>query len=348
MTPYDLQPQNAFWKTAVASKNMFDIVDLWAPKFQIGADMPVAAYGSCFAQHFGAALKAHNFNWLVTETGPFPLTAEHALTFNYGVFSSRTGNIYTTSMLHQWCKWAIGEGPSPEEVWPEGDRFIDPFRPRLEPDGFDTEVELRSSRAAAIKYFRQSIEQAAVLTFTLGLTERWSNKVNQTEYPMCPGTAAGEFDENIHEFSNMSFAEVYESLNKALAIMKGLNPALKILLTVSPVPLTATASHQHVLVATMHSKSILRSVAGQMAMENPDIDYFPSYEIINSPAFRGSFFEPNFRNVSPSGVEFVMKSFFDRQSTNDLKARKKRGPSHRRQADIVCEEELLAAFGPKK
>ncbi|NOX41561.1 MAG: GSCFA domain-containing protein [Alphaproteobacteria bacterium] len=348
MSPYDRQPQKSFWKTAVAAKNMFEIADLWAPKFQISADMPIAAYGSCFAQHFGAALRAREFDWLVTETCPFPLTAEHALTFNYGVFSSRTGNIYTTSMLLQWCKWAAGEGHLPDEIWQQGDRFVDPFRPRIEPDGFDTEAELRSSRLTAIKYFRQSIEQARVLTFTLGLTERWSNKVNQTEYPICPGTAAGQFDENIHEFNNMSFAQVYENLSAASAIMKSLSPKLKILLTVSPVPLTATAGQEHVLVATMHSKSILRSVAGQMALENPDVDYFPSYEIINSPAFRGAFFNPNLRNVSHSGVEFVMESFFDCQSASFPQAKKRRAPTRAKQTDIICEEELLAAFGPKE
>jgi hypothetical protein len=93
--------------------------------------------------------------------------------------------------------------------------------------------------------------------------------------------------------------------------MKTINPKLKIILTVSPVPLTATNSGKHVLIATMQSKSILRAVAGQLSDEYSYIDYFPSYEIINSAVFKGVFFEPNQRNVNPHGVSFVMDHFFN-------------------------------------
>ena len=123
--------------------------------------------------------------------------------------------------------------------------------------------------------------------------------------------------------------------------MRAVNPKLKILLTVSPVPLTATATDQHVMVATMQSKSILRAVAGALAGDDPDVDYFPSYEIVSSPPFRGVFFEPNQRNVTESGVNFVMQTFFDNQAI-DPEGKKKRPPSAK---DTVCEEELLAAFG---
>ena len=48
------------------------------------------------------------------------------------------------------------------------------------------------------------------------------------------------------------------------------NPRARLLLTVSPVPLAATATPNHVLVASIHSKSVLRAVAGELAedMEN--------------------------------------------------------------------------------
>ena len=39
-------------------------------------------------------------------------------------------------------------------------------------------------------------------------------------------------------------------------------PKLRILLTVSPVPLTATAGDDHVLLATTYSKSVLRAGRG--------------------------------------------------------------------------------------
>ncbi|WP_428660504.1 GSCFA domain-containing protein [Reyranella sp.] len=49
-------------------------------------------------------------------------------------------------------------------------------------------------------------------------------------------------------------------------------PGVRFLLTVSPVPLKASASQNHVLAATTYSKSVLRAVAGQLADTYDDVD----------------------------------------------------------------------------
>ena len=61
------------------------------------------------------------------------------------------------------------------------------------------------------------------------------------EYAMCPGTAGGTFDAQLHEFHNHSHGEILKDMRRSLAIMRGASPRLRVLLTVSPVPLTATA-----------------------------------------------------------------------------------------------------------
>ena len=127
---------------------------------------------------------------------------------------------------------------------------------------------------------------------------------------MCPGTVAGEFDASQHRFVNQDYGFIREALVETVHMMRLLNPSLRFLFTVSPVPLTATMSGRHVLVATMESKSILRAVAGSVARELEFADYFPSYEIINATPFRGTFFEANQRNVNHAGVAHVMSQFF--------------------------------------
>lgn len=356
MNPYESQPPSAFWKPSVADRSMFDIDGLWAPKWVVPPRQPVATFGSCFAQYIGNALAARKYNWLITERPPHGLSADNALAFNYGVFTCRTGNIYTTSLLKQWTQWALGKTAVPGEVWEKGGRFYDPFRPRVEPNGFESQQEVRASLAQTIGAFRNAIEQCRQFVFTLGLTESWVNARHGYEYPMCPGTVAGEHDPAQHTFVNQDFATILRNLTDAIAMMSEVNPHIRFILTVSPVPLTATMSGRHVLVATMHSKSILRAVAGQLATEQESVDYFPSYEIINSPAFRGTFFEPNLRNVNPAGVTFVMNSFFACQEATFGAPRWPKRPADganepagkgapaRRTGD-VCEEELLAAFG---
>lgn len=345
--PYSDLPKNAFWRTAVADNSMFDLSDLHEPKFDLRPKDAVATYGSCFAQHFGRALEARGYNWLRTELAPKGLSAASRKRFNYDVFSARTGNIYTTSLLLQWVHWAAGEATPPDEIWEKDGRFYDPFRPRIEPDGFATREELLETRAHTIACFGESIRQADVFVFTMGLTESWKNAQNGCEYPMCPGTVAGEFDPDLHVFENQSYETILANLRAALKLMKGLNSKLRTILTVSPVPLTATMSGRHVLVATSASKSILRAVAEEFQNKRPRVDYFPSYEIIASPVFRGAFYEPNQREVNPHGVNLVMDHFFAGifKKFGVPKTLKKETASGSADEDLVCEEALLEAFG---
>ena len=345
--PYsDLDPR-AFWRPSVSDRSPFDVADLWTPKHPVVQRTRVSTYGSCFAQHFGRALQRRGFGWLLAETPPEGLSEATANTFSYGQFSSRPGNIYTTSLLRQWTDWAIAGGHGPEEVWKKDERYYDPFRPRVEPNGFASAEEVLASRAVTIAAFRSSIETADTLVFTLGLTESWVNIETDYEYPMCPGTVAGDFNPQRHVFRNQNYPTVRANLVEAIRLMRSVNPKLRFLLTVSPVPLTATKSDNHVIVATTHSKSILRAVAGAVAEEQRIVDYFPSYEIITSPVFKGMFFEPNQRSVNPNGVQFVMKHFFAGQertfglTLDDADAGRASRASAR---DAACEEELLDAF----
>ncbi|MCP8893381.1 GSCFA domain-containing protein [Shinella daejeonensis] len=357
MHPYQDLDEKHFWATAVAQRTMDGIDRLWEPKFRIRRKTKVATYGSCFAQHIGRALHGRGFHWLITEPGPSGLSKEAAKQFNYGVFSARTGNIYTASLLQQWVDWALGEKTVPEEIWQAGDRFFDPFRPRIEPDGFQSREELVRSREGAIRAFRSSIVDADVFVFTLGLTESWFNRADGYEYPMCPGTVAGTFDAGRHVFLNQQYQFVRSRLVDAIRKMRAANPRLKILLTVSPVPLTATASGNHVLVATTQSKSVLRAVAGSLQDQLRFVDYFPSYEIITAPPFQGKFYEKNQRSVTPEGVNHVMATFFkclsetfDKDGPAPAEGKSKEASSNDTKVseeDIVCEEELLDAFSPR-
>ncbi|MGR3623821.1 GSCFA domain-containing protein, partial [Pseudophaeobacter sp.] len=262
----------------------------------------------------------------------------------------------------QWTKWALGEATPPDEVWELDGRFYDPFRPNIEPDGFASADEVILSRKAAIAAFRRCITEPKLFVFTMGLTESWWHGTKQDyEYPMCPGTVAGTFDADTNIFENQSYSVVMRNLTEAIKLMRVHNSGLKFLLTVSPVPLTATNSGNHVLVATMESKSILRAAA-RVAKRYAFVDYFPSYEIINAAPYRGTFFESNLRRVNPAGVNVVMNMFFSglAHGTGGDAAevppeRSDRGARRAKRAkrveaedssaeDRVCEEELLAAF----
>jgi hypothetical protein len=295
-------------------------------------------------------MKKKGFNWLSYENAPQAMSIDSRKRFNYDIFSARTGNIYTTSLLKQWTDWSLGFSSRPDEIWYDNKRFYDPFRPIVEPNGFDTKEELMSNRNTTINAFKDCIVNADYFVFTLGLTESWFSADSGLEYPMCPGTAAGIFDQSKHVFENQKFAKILENLETAIKQMRLINAKLKFILTISPVPLTATKSDKHVLVATMQSKSILRAVASQLSDEIDYVDYFPSYEIINSPVFKGTFFEPNLRGVNPVGVKFVMDNFFDCLTSkygNYMESKSINQETVKTSDDVLCEEEMLEVYGKR-
>lgn len=360
LNPYEALPKTAFWRTGVADVSPFSISGLWKPKHSLGKRQKIVTAGSCFAQHIGKALAQNGYAWFNAETAPEAFDDALAKEYNYGVFSFRTGNIYTATALKQWVYWALGIEEAPTEAWEKDGRFYDPFRPAIEPAGFASAKEMLKSREATLAAIHTAITESSRFVFTLGLTEGWINKTEGHTYAMCPGTIAGDFDPEKHIFKNFAFTEIRSDLIAALRAIREANPKIRFLLTVSPVPLTATASGEHVLTATTHSKSVLRGVAGEVSGKYAYVDYFPSYEIITAPAFRGMFFEPNMRSVHPDGVAFVMRSFFECLNAKaslpaeEKPAKPKPTPMSKSRAEadegedeLVCEEMMLDSFGRK-
>jgi GSCFA family. len=143
------------------------------------------------------------------------------------------------------------------------------------------------------------------------------------------------------------FFKIFSNFSGLLKILRNGRP-FKTILTVSPVPLTATASGQHVLASTVYSKSVLRAVAGQLYAGQEEIDYFPSFEIVTNPRLHSTAFSENLRSVREETVESVMKHFFAEHpplstlaSTSDETGANLSGF----QEGVQCEEEILETFG---
>ena len=357
MNPYIGLDGSAFWKTAVGSQAAEQIRGLASPRTRLSRDEAVGTAGSCFAQHIGRALTAEGYRLIDVEPAPAFLSPEHHRSYGFGLFSARYGNIYTAAQLKQLLLRAYDRFTPQETAWESDGRWYDPFRPTIEPGGFASEAELRDNTASHLRQVRGLVKKLDVLVFTLGLTEAWRSREDGAVYPMCPGTAAGTFDEERYEFVNYRVSEVAADLNWCIAFLRRAQPSLRFILTVSPVPLTATASGRHVLTATTYSKSVLRAVAGEAADRHEFVDYFPSFEIITSPVFGGAFFEANRRTVAPAGVEFVMSTFFRefchdggvREAGHDVaqngRVAEVEADDPRIEDDLACDEEILEAYG---
>jgi hypothetical protein len=313
--PYKSAPDRAFWKRAFApnweTSNLVDGPPL------INKGEKVASAGSCFAANIVPFLERAGFDYVRRDTPPAVFADVAGDNFNYSRFSAAYGNIYTARQAAQMFGRALGRFSPAEDRWVIGDDLvIDPFRPGLKyPATSNREFDLLTAQHLA--NVLDAVRSANVFVFTLGLTEAWVSRLDGAVFPACPGTIAGTFDPTRYLFHNFSSREVHQDLDDLINLVREVNPRIRFVLTVSPVPLVATATGQHVLLATIYSKSVLRVAAAEVVQSKPNVTYFPAYEIVTGPQAPADFFEDDRREPSTAAIASVMRAFLSRCEMDD-------------------------------
>ncbi|HEX8077780.1 MAG TPA: GSCFA domain-containing protein, partial [Chthoniobacterales bacterium] len=313
MHPYKALADRHFWSRAVSKAfDANDVATLPYPLLKAG--QKVMSAGSCFAATLVPYLEQSGFRYVRTNNRHADFQNIAPENFSYDKFSAGYGNIYTARHLLQLTRRCLGKFSPQEDRWHIDGAVVDPFRPGLRYAArSDREFDLLTQQ------FLQSVRDAFALCdvfiFTLGLTEAWRSKADGAVFPACPGTIAGVFDPTKYEFVNFGVQDVADDLNSFVAEVREINPDLRIILTVSPVPMIATATGHHVLAATSYTKSVLRVAAEQVVRDNEEVFYFPFYEIVTGPQAPKSYFARDRRSVAPEAVKLVMSLFFARCET---------------------------------
>ena len=344
--PYSGKPDHQFWRRAMAGRTAEEVDPVVAAPWRIAPTDRIVTAGSCFAQHIARTLAASGYNYLVTEAAP-----AHAFsgTEQYGLFTARYGNVYTVRQLLQLFDRAYAVFEPAALAWTREDgRLVDPFRPTVA--AFADRDELVAERDAHLEAVRAAFELADVLVFTLGLTEAWVARKDGAVFPLAPGVIANPRKLAGVRFANFSVAEMSADLAAFVGKLRTVNPRMRVILTVSPVPLAATFEDAHVLAATTYSKAALRVVAEEAVRTLPDVAYFPSYEIVTGPQARGRFWADDLREVTPEGVATVMRVFARHYLGGEAAAPRAvaaLAPSAAAMAEqatlaaVICDEELI-------
>lgn len=318
-SPYDDQPDKAFWSRSVS--NNYDVSQLLSSNEKLlKIDDKVVSAGSCFASNLIPYIENAGITYLRTEKIP-SIFAKLGENLGYANFSATYGNIYTARQLLQLYERSIGEFIPKESFWEGPNRVVDPFRPGLKYPA-ETIEEFKLINEYHLRCVRTAFESADVFVFTLGLTEAWISNIDGAVFPACPGTIAGKFNPKVHQFKNFTVDEIVADLNLFIRKLRTVNKKVRFILSVSPVPLVATATSDHVLRATTYSKSVLRVAAEEVTRENINVTYFPAFEIITGIPAPKNYFESDLRNVSKQGIELVMNTLL---AASDLKS----GLSHK-------------------
>ena len=111
-------------------------------------------------------------------------------------------------------------------------------------------------------------------------------------------------------------AETIENLTAILGHLQSLAPKAQTIITVSPVPLEGSVEMPSAVLADCVSKSVLRSAVHELLLAEPELVYFPSFEIVRwlsghtSAQIFGSDDE-NSRHVSGWVIDFIARSFMN-------------------------------------
>ncbi|MEM7295398.1 MAG: GSCFA domain-containing protein [Pseudomonadota bacterium] len=341
--PYANLPPTAFWKSGVREARELT-AGLYRPKVKIDASTRIMTAGSCFAQHISRALRRANLNLIETEYIRLPQLSEALLNrFGYGLYSARYGNIYTMRQLKQLIEEVGGDFYPKDIIWRASGRCYDALRPNVEPSGYTLPAHVTEMRAHHLRAVRKALAEVDILIFTLGLTEAWEHIPSGTVYPTAPGTIAGTYDPTIHRLRQFSAGEIAEDFLSVRNRIQSRRPDARFILTVSPVPLTATGTGEHVLLATHAAKAKLRTTAAELCETFDDVDYFPSYEIVTHPRLGPAAFEANMRSPTAEVIARVVRCFL---GAHGLPLGQAAPPvlDDSDPADGICEEALLEAF----
>lgn len=302
--PYRLATTAAFWQSAVVTPERPHVSPTAINPFPLEKSDRIVSAGSCSASAFVKHIKKVGLHYVITEKLP-----AESQKFGYATYSASYGNVYNPCQMLQLCQRAYGERKPDVDRWTTGSgEIIDPFRPgypfpSLSHDEFDL------LQAQHFKAIRNAFDNASCFLFTPSITEAWTDAVDGSIYPACPGTVAGQYDISRHCLTNFTTNELVEDFGHLITYLRSKNSDLKFVLTVCPVPMVATATDRHVLVANTYSKSSLRVAAGAAAEGFPGVSYFPAYEIATSPKGKGNYYKENLRSISDMAISDIMKAF---------------------------------------
>ena len=178
---------------------------------------------------------------------------------------------------------------------------------------------------AIFQEVNQQLQEARVLIITTGTAFVYEQKSLQLAVANCHKQAQKDFLRRLS-----SLEEMHTGFEKFYYALKKHNPAIKIILTVSPV--------RHIkdsLELNSVSKSLLRLLAHQTCERYPELSYFPSYELQLDDLRDYRFYGRDLLHPSEEAEDYIWEKFistyFSEESRKFLKEWQgiKRALSHR-------------------
>jgi GSCFA family len=132
-------------------------------------------------------------------------------------------------------------------------------------------------RSEVTQLFEQAFA-ADVIVLTLGQIECWYDAVAGVHINQFPPGHLARANPERFWFERLSLEDNLAWLRWVVGVLQGNGSTKRIIVTVSPVPMTATFQGGDVLQQYVYGKSVLRVVAETLVAEHDGVDYFPAFE----------------------------------------------------------------------
>lgn len=261
---------------------------------------PVASIGTCFAEEFAIFMQKRGYNYVSTEPNVFYASAQW-------------GRVYTIPNFLQIVRYSF-EPDFPFEVEQGPAGWFDVTREYSVGTCPDRE-SICTAISAHRKASREAFVSASVLILTVGQNESWVDKRSGTVWAQIPPVEM-RMDGERFEPREFTHADNVTALEQALEMLWRFNPALQILITVSPVASYATFCDTDVVSQSFANKCLLRTVVKDVLTRYPGkLFYFPSFEMVlglNRDSFRA-----DNRHVRHSRVDKIFRTLADSTGLKD-------------------------------
>ena len=247
------------------------ITPVFTPKFGIDISKvhSVFTIGSCFARNIEETLASLG---VALPTTKFATPKEEWPHRPNGLL-----NEYNPGSISQKIIVTLKNKKSPSEtIYKNAELFHD----LLLCGGSGVSYERAIERRAEISGVYSELINSDVIIITLGFIEAWyDNQSNQWLNRMPPNNK--DIEGNRFVFKRIDVEEVMNMMSEAFSMLDSLGK--KIILTVSPVPISTTLTNSDCVVANEYSKSVLRVCAERLRNDFSNVDYYPSYEMARIP-----------------------------------------------------------------
>jgi len=266
-----LKSQAARWDSNIDRYNQPLAMVEHKPKFKLSESDSFFCMGSCFAR---------NVEEYLIYAGRKVLSKRIISPKNeWNMRPNGFVNKFTTASMLNELEWQISPPVINESLFDFSTRgWLDlQLDPGVSPVSIERAIE---RRAYLIHDYFARIRQASIVVLTLGLTEVWRDEFSGRFLNASPSFYSIRREPERYILEITDTQQNFEKLELIWQSIKSLNHSAKLIVTVSPVPISETFSGHDVLVANMRSKSTLRVAAEAFAESHDDVDYYPSYDMV--------------------------------------------------------------------